>query len=827
LEPCRLKDMTDGRPWYLYLNIEMDQVGTLAQLLPPGIEVYKARPNSGGSFKVFALVKRVNRPVGQVEAEIATVVRRLLGSPAVAPTPSTDEWEQAVTRYLGKLDDRGAGRPRGARDRLAVVDAMLAGQPEQALKRLKEQRQAGAAQADLARQAIWVHAALGNWEEVTALGEEAGRELEGSLHTQRRLGEAWLRRSLTEPEGTSRYEDYLAKAGDCLTVALRLAISQQELQAEASTRQLLAQVRERQFQYREAVHEALRAFVLLGRLEPKDAGAYRSTLVGLLKALGGAVSEPEMAESLFEWLSQVPDLAGPALGALGLSFEALAPEPMAAAALMADGAVGRNWGPDLADVRGRLAGSPAEAGARADKLLDLPDLPEEVEVTLTLYRLLARVQVVGRSEQTLAGLQLLRVHGMEKLTPDDQTLLLAELIRSAAVAHEYPRMCEAEAAFAPGAMPVDLLPLLAEEAVRAEDWESALSYVTRAHEHGLHTHETYLAEASVRLHRKEADLAYEAMGRALEERPDDMATTRKLIETLFMAEDWTYLIRAFNRWQASIHDREVALAEVDLYDYRLAALTGLLDTGQRAEMLQQFAQAASDLIELLMLKKSWVGAAAAYAAAEKQLLAERPDLLLDLAGSLQEGEGECPARAALGYEQVAQAQILKMPRQSVPILREAMLALYVTNPVRYQSMKDMYDQQRAQLLKEPEFGLDGNAGDAEPVADERLAVHGKRIAVVGGDEPVRKAVEQQLRSQGLGDFTHVPPPWEANLSEDQIRQRVQNVDLVVEVTACVKHSTTVALEHVLAKLPNLRRVFASGKGRRSILRAVEEGLKVG
>lgn len=148
-------------------------------------------------------------------------------------------------------------------------------------------------------------------------------------------------------------------------------------------------------------------------------------------------------------------------------------------------------------------------------------------------------------------------------------------------------------------------------------------------------------------------------------------------------------------------------------------------------------------------------------------------------------------------------------------------ALFVLDREQFDFAQDYLEEElkaaRDADLVEPDFEL-------EPSERPALDLQDRWIAVVGGYAPMRRRVQEVLRSEhDLGRFTEVPPSWEAHVDQGRVREAVDGADLIIVVYRCMKHSGSDALQTVVEGTELKQRVrYAAGKGQSSVLRAVRK-----
>lgn len=148
-------------------------------------------------------------------------------------------------------------------------------------------------------------------------------------------------------------------------------------------------------------------------------------------------------------------------------------------------------------------------------------------------------------------------------------------------------------------------------------------------------------------------------------------------------------------------------------------------------------------------------------------------------------------------------------------------ALFALDREQFEFAQDYLEEElktaRDADLVEPDFEL-------EPSQRPALDLRDRWIAIVGGYAPMRRRVQEVLRSEyDLGRFTEVPPSWEAHVDQGRLREAVHSADLIIVVHRCMKHSGSDALQAVVEGTELQQRVrYAAGKGQSSVLRAVRE-----
>ena len=112
----------------------------------------------------------------------------------------------------------------------------------------------------------------------------------------------------------------------------------------------------------------------------------------------------------------------------------------------------------------------------------------------------------------------------------------------------------------------------------------------------------------------------------------------------------------------------------------------------------------------------------------------------------------------------------------------------------------------------------GGDGGRPDLHLDRRPLDGLRIVVFGGDQRTGHRARERLTELGAA-VDHIPPAYEQNLNQEDVRQRLTGTDLVIEVWRQMKHRDSDALAAALEALsPAPVRRHAAGTGLSSIVR---------
>lgn len=194
-------------------------------------------------------------------------------------------------------------------------------------------------------------------------------------------------------------------------------------------------------------------------------------------------------------------------------------------------------------------------------------------------------------------------------------------------------------------------------------------------------------------------------------------------------------------------------------------------------------------------------------------------LYLDVLSTL-EASDELVHRKAVADEYRALGQkLLSRMNPDLVLLREIRMRLFYADHGLFKTFEEQYAELRQRQLAHPDVA-------GQPVPEKldtgaaKVDLSGIKLVLVGGDRNVRGRVFAQLGSQhGLKKWQEVPPRWEANLGESDIRQRLTGADRIVVVHRCLKHADTYALQAALGD-SDLDLTYVIGKGHTAIIRTV-------
>lgn len=146
-------------------------------------------------------------------------------------------------------------------------------------------------------------------------------------------------------------------------------------------------------------------------------------------------------------------------------------------------------------------------------------------------------------------------------------------------------------------------------------------------------------------------------------------------------------------------------------------------------------------------------------------------------------------------------------------------ALYYLDPKQFDFIdyyiRESIEDARKRALVETEFTL-----VPEPV---RLDLRGKRITLIGGNERVRRQVEQLVYDQfSLEDLREVAPSWEQRVDKEKVKYAVNGADLIVVVWKQMKHDMKDALDTCLDKKQKQLVRYPLGHGTSSIIRVIHD-----
>lgn len=210
------------------------------------------------------------------------------------------------------------------------------------------------------------------------------------------------------------------------------------------------------------------------------------------------------------------------------------------------------------------------------------------------------------------------------------------------------------------------------------------------------------------------------------------------------------------------------------------------------------------------------------AADVRQALGLRPDNLVELADLLYAYPDvlrqEAQAALLVAYRDAALALIERWP-QGDPLLLDVVMR-------RLERLDSREGADVRALLESYREEAASAETKLAPPPEER-PLDGLRIAIAGGDEPMRRRAVAELKNRGAAEVVEVPPAYERNLNEADVMHLLDGTDVVVEVWRKTKHSTSAAVSAALERLtPPPERTHAAGTGVSSILSAAIKGAQL-
>lgn len=383
--------------------------------------------------------------------------------------------------------------------------------------------------------------------------------------------------------------------------------------------------------------------------------------------------------------------------------------------------------------------------------------------------------------------------------------------------------------FAAGSLPEPEHWLIAGLAAHRSGHESALQWLQRADEEGMANYDALMALGSLAGSDRTASMHY--YKRACLEQPDSIEAADALTAIAMDTADHTGAVEACNRIISTFDTVEKALKGELFYELRHYHMAMLLGGQSANEVLHEdYVQACVDLIDLYLSQPSSKKRDALKVFGEAQRpLADEPHHLIAVASALERSDDSSHTKAACdSYVNIAMAQADRAPFHDAWVFRDAMQRVFLIAPEFLDVITEAYRENvsRAQahqdVLGIPSIGL----GSPDPVLPD---LSGERLVIVGGYGPVRRRAIRFLEEKcHPTSITEIPPPWEesGHLRQRDVSAAIEGKSLIVEVTGCVKHSTTAMVSNALLS-HSIPRIRARGTGHSSIVQAILEWYQEG
>jgi len=213
----------------------------------------------------------------------------------------------------------------------------------------------------------------------------------------------------------------------------------------------------------------------------------------------------------------------------------------------------------------------------------------------------------------------------------------------------------------------------------------------------------------------------------------------------------------------------------------------------------QLVEALSDYVELLLLLGRAHDAKGAIDEFRGELSTAEYIEVLGIFDDYEEVADEVFGESVLTeYQNAGVTLITKLPDADMNLLRRVAVKLWVHSRRSFDELNSLYREQKRKMASEellqdslPTLELKGPSAD----------LSGRRVVLVGGHSRMRARVEDILRDDGgLEELVVVEPSWERNRRQVDIDDCVRGADLVVVVTGCMKHSTSIMVDSALKRL---------------------------
>lgn len=123
------------------------------------------------------------------------------------------------------------------------------------------------------------------------------------------------------------------------------------------------------------------------------------------------------------------------------------------------------------------------------------------------------------------------------------------------------------------------------------------------------------------------------------------------------------------------------------------------------------------------------------------------------------------------------------------------------------------------IIQSLEYKLPGGEEESEL----RLDLSHLKVAIVSGYEHVRKRIREKLEGQfAIVKVNEVPPAFEARYDVGMVTEKIRNVDVILYIYRCSKHSDAYTLDSAMDSVGDIPRLYVKGKGHSSALAIFEK-----